>query len=131
MEAWLDAEAPGALAICHHGCAIYSSLVVTGPSRGTVWDGDDDLWPLEKGFLQWYRWWADGALRRVRALPLVARLRVGMTAGEAMEAIPGAWKEAPARDGLTTYLHPPAAVPAMLVLDGDRRVVSVYAPDTL
>ena len=32
-------EYPGILEFCHQGCAIYSYLVVNGPTYGTIWDG--------------------------------------------------------------------------------------------
>jgi hypothetical protein len=38
-------EYPGILKFCHHGRAIYSYLVVNGPSYGTIWDVREEFHP--------------------------------------------------------------------------------------
>lgn len=57
----------GAFPICHHGCALRTWLVVTGPERGRVWydaraEGGglrphEDAQGRRLGFLDWYRGW--------------------------------------------------------------------------
>jgi hypothetical protein len=66
---------PGALYLCHQGCAIRNFLVVSGPCKGEVWRDDQ---ATRKGifpevdedknrlrFLDWYELWLDKALRAV------------------------------------------------------------------
>jgi hypothetical protein len=65
----------GAFYLCHHGCALRTVLVVTGPERGTVWlDGRADesgILPHTDGngrhlsFGEWYRGWLERSLRDV------------------------------------------------------------------
>ncbi|HVV88569.1 MAG TPA: hypothetical protein VHE35_36245 [Kofleriaceae bacterium] len=81
LDAWyeaFDAEyyAPwilaGALWICHHGCALRTVLVVTGPERGNVWydrraDGEGlephvDADGRHLSFGDWYMAWLRDAL---------------------------------------------------------------------
>lgn len=54
----------GTLGLAHQGCAYYDILVVTGPTRGTVWTDASDtrqgFHPLGIGFLDWYQKWLDG-----------------------------------------------------------------------
>lgn len=83
-DAWneaLDAEyyAPslldGAFWICHHGCALRTALVVTGPERGNVWfDGRPDRSGIvphtdagarHLSFGDWYLDWLERSLREV------------------------------------------------------------------
>jgi len=68
---------PGALFICHYGCALRFFLVVTGKSKGEVWhdwraDGrgcypatDAKGEPLQ--FFDWYLQWLDSALASCQA----------------------------------------------------------------
>ena len=63
----------GAFWICHHGCALRTVLVVTGPERGNVWlDGRSDYGGLAPhldgvgrhlGFSDWYLGWLERSLR--------------------------------------------------------------------
>src|SRR5688572_5955662 len=40
LDSFGDRDAyPGILEFCHQGCAIYSYLVVSGPTYGTIWEG--------------------------------------------------------------------------------------------
>src|SRR5262245_52278412 len=55
-------EYPGILEFCHQGCAIYSYLVVNGPTYGTIWDGREDFYPTGLAFGVWYRRWLERAL---------------------------------------------------------------------
>ena len=59
-------QVAGTLALCHEGCGYYHRLVVSGPSRGTMWmDGrcsDQGFAPLNVDFPTWYRRWIDGVL---------------------------------------------------------------------
>ena len=56
----------GTLGLAHQGCAHYDILVVTGPTRGTVWTDASDtrqgFHPKGIGFLEWYQSWLDGGL---------------------------------------------------------------------
>jgi SMI1 / KNR4 family (SUKH-1) len=63
--------------ICHHGCALRTYLVVSGPERGHVWyDARAEEGPVrphvEKGqrltFFDWYDRWLDRSLEGVAAL---------------------------------------------------------------
>lgn len=65
----------GTLCVGSQGCAYYSLLVVTGPHRGTMWDGvravGEGVVPIEppgrRGpvtFAEWYLDWLDRAERR-------------------------------------------------------------------
>ncbi|MBR7837428.1 SMI1/KNR4 family protein [Actinospica durhamensis] len=68
----------GAVCVCHHGCALRTWLIVTGPERGTMWfdtrADDGDLTPeLIDGepatFGRWYLAWlseAEAAVPRAR-----------------------------------------------------------------
>jgi len=83
-DAWneaLDAEyysrslLDGAFWICHHGCALRTALVVTGPERGNVWfDGRPDNSGIvphtdaggkHLSFGDWYLDWLERSLREV------------------------------------------------------------------
>lgn len=65
----------GAFWICHHGCALRTALVVTGPERGNVWfdgraDGSGILPHADPGgrhlsFGDWYLDWLEDSLRTV------------------------------------------------------------------
>jgi hypothetical protein len=59
-------EAAGTLPICDEGCGYTHLLVVTGPTRGTIWidsRGADAgfLW-IKATFLEWYERWIDDVL---------------------------------------------------------------------
>lgn len=83
-DAWhsaLDEEYWGAIGgafwICHHGCAIRTLLVVTGPERGNVWWDDranqagvaphTDATGRHLSFGEWYREWLVNGLREASA----------------------------------------------------------------
>lgn len=65
----------GAFWICHHGCALRTALVVTGPERGNVWfDGRPDNSGIvphtdpgarHLSFGDWYLEWLEQSLREV------------------------------------------------------------------
>jgi hypothetical protein len=71
-EAFDPAMMAGSFPICHHGCALRSWLVVSGPRRGQVWyDGradGDGVWPQTDSdgkplsFGAWYETWIDESL---------------------------------------------------------------------
>ncbi|HEX6368908.1 MAG TPA: SMI1/KNR4 family protein [Longimicrobium sp.] len=123
LDHWLD-DYPGVLSICHHGCAIYSYLVVNGPAWGTIWDGDSAPQPAEVGFADWYWRWADQSLRRLRSERMAGALRVGMSTGEVTDAVEAAWKKRTSVDGITTYFEAPG-IPAQLEVDEHDRVVKI------
>jgi hypothetical protein len=57
----------GTLTIAHHGCALVTQLVVTGPSRGRLlnvdYEGSTGPYVVEDaGFLVWYERWLDEAV---------------------------------------------------------------------
>lgn len=68
---------PGALYLCHQGCAIRNFLIVSGPSKGEVWREDQasgkgifpevDEQGNRIGFLNWYEQWLDKSLQSVTA----------------------------------------------------------------
>lgn len=70
-EYWRAELVDGAFPICHHGCALRSYLVVSGPERGNVWlDRRAEYAGIEPHtddagrhltFLAWYERWIEGA----------------------------------------------------------------------
>jgi hypothetical protein len=64
---------PGALYLCHYGCAIRIFLIVCGPCEGEVWrdsqaDGKGIFPEVDEhgnrlGFLDWYELWLDKSLQ--------------------------------------------------------------------
>jgi hypothetical protein len=61
-ESW--PPGPGFLALAHHGCGVFDTLIVTGELRGTVWCCDMAWRPHGEngrlyGFLDWYEAWLD------------------------------------------------------------------------
>jgi hypothetical protein len=87
----------GLLELCHQGCAIYSYLVVNGPTYGTIWDGREDFYPTELSFSDWYRRWIKDL--QERALPLlenervVSKIKVGMKKSEVITICNGQGQE--------------------------------------
>ncbi len=86
IEAWTEAFeevywspkwTAGAICICHHGCALRTWLVVTGPERGNVWyDGTADRAGLRPhvasdgshmSFGAWYEEWIERSLAEFTA----------------------------------------------------------------
>ena len=59
-------EAAGTLPLCDEGCGYTHLLVVTGPTRGTMWidsrGADAGFIPLGATFLEWYERWIDDVL---------------------------------------------------------------------
>ena len=56
----------GALVLSHHGCAMYSLLVVRGKLKGQVWyDGEDYVEPRSESFSTWLQDWASASLDQV------------------------------------------------------------------
>jgi hypothetical protein len=125
VSQWQDDGEAGVLEICDHGCAIYSYLVVTGPSRGAVWDGSDYLYSTGDTFLPWYRAWVQRSLRNVRGEQQAMRLlRVGMTKAEVADAIDAEWKEWSSTLAPVVFYQAPG-IPAQLELDEQGRVVKI------
>lgn len=121
-----DEEAPGVLELCHHGCGIFSYLVVTGPTRGTMWDGEGGRFhPTGLSFAAWYRAWAERVLGVLAYEPLVERLRVGMTRDEVRRAVPLEWKDDPIVGPPPRILFQAARFPAQLELDANGRVSEI------
>lgn len=68
---------PGALYLCHCGCAIRNFLIVCGPCVGEVWRDDQasekgifpevDAHGNRLGFLDWYEHWLDSSLQNMSA----------------------------------------------------------------
>lgn len=68
---------PGALYLCHCGCAIRNFLIVCGPCEGEVWrdsqaTGEGIVPEVDEhgnrlGFLDWYEQWLDKSLQSVTA----------------------------------------------------------------
>lgn len=68
---------PGALYLCHYGCAIRIFLIVSGPCQGEVWrdsqaSGEGIFPEVDEhenrlGFLDWYEQWLDKSLQSATA----------------------------------------------------------------
>jgi hypothetical protein len=68
-ESWRSDHVNGAFAICHHGCALRTYLVISGVERGNVWfdrraeNGGIQPHSDDAGrhmpFLRWYELWLD------------------------------------------------------------------------
>lgn len=80
-------EHPGALQLCHVGCAIYIHLVVNGPSRGTIWNADEDFHPTGMSFIAWYSQWLQRVLPVLLNASLANKLRLGMNREQIAAAI--------------------------------------------
>jgi len=119
-------EYPGILEFCHQGCAIYSYLVVNGPTYGTIWDGCEDFYPTGLAFGVWYRRWLERALLALDNDRLVPRLRVGMTRSDVLAEVGGDWSARPAL-GRPVWYFEAADIPAQLELD-ERDVVVKISP---
>jgi hypothetical protein len=117
-------EYPGVLEFCHQGCAIYSYLVVSGPTYGTVWSGREDFYPTGLSFDAWYRRWAERALRTLDNERLIPRLRVGMSKVDVLTAVGGEWESRPAL-GRPIWYFEAANIPAQLELDEQEVVVKI------
>jgi hypothetical protein len=117
-------EYPGILEFCHQGCAIYSYLVVNGPTYGTIWDGCGDFHPTGLAFGVWYRRWLERALLALHNERLVPRLRVGMTRAQVLAEVGGEWKARPALGRRVRYFEA-ADIPVQLELDERDVVVNV------
>jgi hypothetical protein len=73
---WDSHLVDGAIPICHHGCAVRTWLVLTGPERGHVWlDGRADGTGLQphltstgrhQSFGAWYLAWLERSLAEAR-----------------------------------------------------------------
>lgn len=65
-DAIMGYETAGTLMLCDEGCGYHHRLVVTGPTRGSVWidgrGGSGGFGPLGVGFLEWYERWLDDVL---------------------------------------------------------------------
>jgi hypothetical protein len=76
-ECWRSDLVNGAFPICHHGCALRTYLIVSGPERGNVWfdrraesggiEPHDDTQGRHLDFLAWYGRWLDEGLRALGA----------------------------------------------------------------
>jgi hypothetical protein len=119
-------EYPGILEFCHQGSAIYSYLVVNGPTYGTIWDGREDFYPTGLVFGRWYRRWLERALRALDNERLVPRLRVGMSRADVLAEVGGDWWARPALGRPVRYFEA-ADIPAQLELD-ERDVVVKVSP---
>jgi hypothetical protein len=117
-------EYPGVLEFCHQGCAIYSYLVVNGPTYGTIWHGREDFYPTGLSFSVWYRRWAERALRTLDNERLIPRLRVGMSKTDVIAEVGGDWRARQALNRPIWYFEA-SDIPAQLELDERGIVVKV------
>lgn len=82
-----EADTPGALRLCHEGCARFLYLVVHGPAYGQMWYIRDEYLPIDLTFGEWYAEW----LNRLRnyALPTLANERkiVQVQEGDPLEKV--------------------------------------------
>lgn len=125
-----EASRRGVLYLGTEGCDMNWYLVVTGPARGEVWfDPDADGEEMRRdapdfdGFVEA---WAREKIETLRNLPLVKRVRRGMSVAD-LEALfgraadAGSWT-APHPDGSVGFARLPR-VPALFLLDADGRVL--------
>jgi len=68
---WGWPHGSGFIPLAHHGCGMFSVLVVTGEQRGRVWFCDMGWVPEHSevgqfGFLDWYEHWLDRCLQHKR-----------------------------------------------------------------
>ena len=117
---------PGMLRFCHHGCGIYSELIVKGPAYGTVWGGEyyDDIHPTGQSFSLWYGDWAQRRLQILTNESLIKRVKIGMSQAEVAAAIPAAWKERESSYEPKIILNA-AQIPFFVELDLNRVVVNI------
>lgn len=115
---------PGALELCHQGCGIFSYLVVNGPAYGTIWDGREEFYPTGPTFADWYRRWAERALRTLANENLVSGLRIGMSKADVLAEVGGDWQERQALHRPIRYFEA-SEIPAQLELDERGVVVKV------
>ena len=122
-----DEEQPGVLELCHHGCAIYSYLVVRGPAYGTIWNGEGELFaPTNLSFEAWYAHWAQRALRLLENEKLVALIRKGMTKERVLEITGDFWREREfTYDGVTRYYLESSEIPVQLEINDGERVIKI------
>lgn len=124
LDKWGDRdEYPGVLEFCHQGCAIYSYLVVNGPTYGIIWEGREDFYPSEMSFGVWYRRWVEKALRTLENEPLVNKLALGMTKEQVVATVGGDWQE---RENLYSPEHyfEASEIPAQIILSGEDGTVT-------
>lgn len=115
---------PGILEFCHEGSAIYSYLVVNGPTYGTIWVGREDFYPTGLSFFTWYRRWLERALLALQNERLVPRLRVGMSRADVLAEVGGDWQARPVLGRSLRYFEA-ADIPVQLELDERDVVVQV------
>ncbi|MDR1284795.1 MAG: SMI1/KNR4 family protein [Campylobacteraceae bacterium] len=64
-------ETMGTISICHHGCGIYSLLVVSGEDKGSVWiddrRNDGGLMRESGSFFEWYYNWLQNSISYMKA----------------------------------------------------------------
>jgi hypothetical protein len=119
-----DGHFTGILEFCHHGCAIYSYLIVNGPAYGTIWCGREDFYPTNLSFIAWYRRWLDRALTAFENEKLVPRLRVGMSRVDVLAEVCADWRMRPGI-GQNRRFFEAVDIPAQLVLDERDIVIQV------
>lgn len=117
-------EYPGVLEFCHQGCGIYSYLVVSGPTYGTLWDGREDFYPTGLSFGIWYQQWLERALVALKNEKLVSLLRVGMNRSEVQDVVGGIWHERQAFGRPIRYFEA-TDIPCQLELDERDVVVKI------
>ena len=122
-----DEEQPGVLELCHQGCAIFSYLVVRGPTYGTIWNGEGELFaPTGLSFGDWYRHWAERALRILGNEKLARRVRVGMTKAEVLQLTGDFWRDREfSYGGETRYYLESSEIPLQLEMDARERVIKI------
>lgn len=117
-------EYPGVLEFCHQGCAIFSYLVVNGPTYGTIWDGREDFFPTGLNFSEWYRRWLERALRLLSNERLIPQIKIGMSQGEVIAEVGGTWRARQVQ-GLPGWLFESPDIPAQLELNARGLVVKI------
>lgn len=115
---------PGILEICHRGSGIHFYLVVRGPTAGSLWEGREDYYATGLGFLDWYRMWAERALRTLANQPCVTRLKPGMSMADVVSETDDSWKLRTVESSGKIFFEAPE-IPAQLELDGRGTVVGI------
>jgi len=118
-----SANFAGILEVSDGGCSYYSYIVVTGPTRGQVWNAHEmGIVPTGLTFSQWYRHWAERALEILANEPLAERIKIGMTRSEVIEVTNSNWNE---RKGGEATLFENPRIAAQLYLNEEKVVVRI------
>ena len=117
-------EHPGALQICHAGCANYDYLIVNGSEYGKIWTANEDFYPTELSFVSWYLQWLERVLRVLANASLVDKLKLGMTKEQITSEIQYHWYERPSLLE-PKYILASSDLPFRLELDEAKTLIKI------